>query len=103
MLVATFCRTRARVADCLRPSRTTCDPNPTPTREVEGRREAEAEEVAVEVAGAEVEGEEEAEEGEEEEEEEEEECGVNDTELDSCSAILTLSPFDFFGPLHISM
>ena len=56
----------------------------------------------MEVAGAEVEGEEEAEEGEEEEEEEEE-CGVNDTELDSCSAILTLSPFDFFGPLQLSM
>jgi hypothetical protein len=55
------------------------------------------------VAGAEVEGEGEEEEEEEEEEDEGEDCGVNDTEFDSCSAILTLCPFEFFGPLHISM
>ena len=102
MLVAAFVRTRARVADCLGPSRTTCEPNPTPSRDVGGRREAEAEaeEVEVEEAGAEVEGEEEE---EEEEEEEDDECGVNDTEFDSCSAILTLYPVGFFGPVHFSM
>jgi hypothetical protein len=101
VLVVALCRTLARVADCLRPSRTTCEPNPTPTREVEAEAEeveAEAEEVEVEEAGAEVEEEEEEEEAEEEEDDE---CGVNDAEFDSCSAILTLSPFDFFGPWHV--
>ena len=54
----------------------------------------------MEEAGAEVGGEEE---DEEEEEEDDDECGVDDTEFDSCSAILTLYPVGFFGPLHFSM